>query len=88
MSGVYLSLVCGLEVDFVLPLSQEEQEEQPPTKIFQKELYFWSKRPYQILSLCKKDKINKTGFKTEGSYLTLAKKSYGFLSRKCTPGNF
>ena len=27
-------------------------------------------RPYQILSLSKKDEITKTGFKTKGSYKT------------------
>ena len=36
-----LSLVFRLGVDFVLPLSQEEEEEQePPTKIYQKEVYY------------------------------------------------
>ena len=36
-----LGLVLRLRVDFVLPLSQEEQEEQeqPPTKIYQMGVY-------------------------------------------------
>ena len=39
-----------------------------------------SKRPYQILSLCKKDEITKIGFIIKGRHLTLAKKSYMLLN--------
>ena len=39
--------VLGLEVYFVFPLSQQEdkeqqQQQQPNTKIYQKEIYYWS----------------------------------------------
>ena len=34
-----LGLVLRLRVDFVLPLSQEQEQEQPLTKIYQKGVY-------------------------------------------------
>ena len=40
LSNYSLSLVFRLGFDFVLPLSQEQEEQEPPTKIYQKEVYY------------------------------------------------